>query len=89
MKIDEVLLCVYVCVCSGTAIRAPFTSPFHSPLLSSCLVYTAAFLSENAAFMSKSRRALLELDRNPVARGYFIIQAPGAFESPYLRDTNE
>jgi len=56
-------------VCSGRAYRGRISRALISPLspnargksftafsLSSCLVYTAAFLSENAAFVSRLRR---------------------------------
>lgn len=89
MKIDGVLLYARG-ERSGTAIRAPLLHPFprHGArqvlprLLSSCL---AAFLSENAAFVSRARRALERSKSYSALASLLYGLSPG----PYLRDTNE
>lgn len=71
---------------SGAAIRAALTSPL-SPqalgelllhLLLSCLVYTAAFLSENATFVSRPGRALERSKSYIAPRLVYYTISPGA-----------
>lgn len=72
--------CVWVCVCVfGDCNSRAFTLSLPSPLFLS-RVHCCFLVRECRLYVQIPSCSLLELDRNPVARGYFIIQALGAFE---------